>query len=188
MKTGKPLIAYVKTLIDTLLGYHEVPSADSVANTLIRDVLGNKNDTHSGASLMGLQRLAEEHMHHIPLVYPLLANPITLTKAAGAWAALPTPTEIIPASTITNDFDIHAMNVSSISAAGEYIIALYKGAALSEELIGYKPVSRSAVNAQEGQVRMATPLISANERISAAISSSNAGADTLDVKIEYHTY
>lgn len=31
-------------------------------------------------------------------------------------------------------------------------------------------------------------LIEANARISGAISSGNAVADTLDIKIEYHTY
>lgn len=132
--------------------------------------------------------ILEEHFHSQPFLYPLLAGSVTLTKAANVWEPYPTPTEIIPVNTITDDFDIHFLNVSAISANGEYVIALYKGAAMSEVLIGEYGAVRNAVQSQEGSRPIITELLDANTRISAAISSSNAGQDTVNIKVEGHTY
>lgn len=153
-----------------------------------RKLIGETTDGHSVDTVLGRLKLIEEHLHYIPMVYPLLADPVRLTAGAAAWAALPTPTEIIPAGVITSDFDIHNLGVSAISAAGDYIIAIFKGAPGAEVLVGYKEASRSAVNAQEGQIRFGSQLIDPNTRISGAISSGNAAADFLDIKIEYHIY
>lgn len=190
-KAGNDPLAYLLTKIQTDLirSNQTVPGADSALNVLIRDVIGNKLDTHVGDSIYALLILIEEHLHYTPMVYPLLADPVTLAKAvAAAWAAFPTPTEIIPAGTITKDFDLHNANVSRISAAGDYVFALYSGDAGSEVLIGVKPVSRSAINAQEGQIILGSILIPANTRISGAVSSGNAALDEIDIKLEYHTY
>ena len=127
-------------------------------------------------------------MHSKSCTYPKLANSIQLQKATGVWAALPTPTEIIPASTVTSPFDLHWANINTISANGDYLVAFYKGAALSEIEICCIPVSRSAVQSQEGSVQLITELLDANERISAAISSSNNTQNTLNLKVIYHIY
>jgi hypothetical protein len=121
------------------------------------------------------------------LVYPTLAPAVTLTKAAGAWAAFPAPIEVVPASSITEDFDVHFVAVSNVSANGDYEICLYSGAALSEVLIGCAAFQRTA-NKDHANLKIQTPIIPANTRISAAITSGNAAADTADIKIEYHLY
>jgi hypothetical protein len=104
------------------------------------------------------------------------------------WAAYPTPTQIIAAGDITNDFDLHFLNIAALSANGEYQIALYTGAAFSEVLIGEFGAVRNAVQSQEGSRPILTPLLPANTRISAALSSSNAGANSLSIKVEGHEY
>jgi len=130
----------------------------------------------------------DEHFHSLSQVYPHLANPVQLQKAAGAWAAFPAPTEIIPVNTVAADFDIHFISVSTISANGSYLLALYMGAALSEVLIGEFDFYRNAVQSQEGSQPFQTIIIPANTRISASISSSNAAQDTCFIKLRFHVY
>lgn len=129
-----------------------------------------------------------EHLHAKFLTYPALAAGVTLTKGAGAWAAYPVPTEIVPVNTITNAFVIPFVSVDTISANGEYILALYKGAAGVEEKIAEIPLVRSAAASQEEAIPVSTELIPPNSRISAAISSANAAANTLILKIGYHEH
>jgi len=130
----------------------------------------------------------EEHLHGESIVYPQLAAPITLTSAAGAWAAYPAPTEIVPVNTIIKDFDIHWISISTISANGDYMLRLYTGPALSEVFLSELDFYRTAVQSQEGSTSIITPIVLKNTRISAAISSGNAGANTVNVKVRYHVY
>lgn len=132
--------------------------------------------------------IIEEHLHSKGFVYPELANTVQLTAGAGVWAAYPTPTEIIPANTIVTDFDIHFVSVSGISANGSYMLELYQGAALSETGIGEIDFYRNAVQSQEGSQPFLSFIVKANSRISAAISSGNAAADTCNIKLRYHVY
>ena len=165
-----------------------IPAVDSVRNVVAKDVSGNRSDGHNINTLAGRAHRTDDHLHNITKLYPELAIPVVLTKAGGAYAAFGTPTEIIPAGTIGLDFDIHWAVVSAISANGDYILQLYQGAALSETVIATISVVRNAVQSQEGSMSMITPLLLANARISAAISSGNAAADTLATKLQFHTY
>ena len=175
--------------VETVDGFHDVPSQDSVDNAQMRDVIGNKTDTHDGDSLRAVAHLISEHIHGTVLIQPNLAGSITLTSDAGAWAAMnATKTQIIAAGAITEDFDLHFMNIAAISANGEYQIELYKGGIGAEISIGNFGAVRNAVQSQEGSRPILTELLPANTRISAALSSSNAGADTLTIKLEGHTY
>jgi hypothetical protein len=170
--------------------FSRIPVAllNGTKNVLSRDVIGNRSDGHSTTTIAGRVHQMVEHAHSINELYPVLSAPITLTKAAGAYAAFPTPIEIIPASTIDEDFDIHWAIVSAISANGDFILRLYQGAGGSETVIATKSFVRNAVQSQEGALYVITPLILANARISAAISSGNAGQDTADLKLEFHKY
>ena len=150
-------------------------------------VLGTNQDDHNDQTVYGKVHTLEEHAHKEQMVYPMLANPITLTKAAGAWAAFPAPTEIVPVNTITDDFDIHFVTISNISANGSYDLELYMGAALAEVFIGAVTFVRTA-NKDQAALKEQTVIVPANSRISAALSSSNAAQDTADIKIEYHKY
>lgn len=175
--------------IDVIDGLHDVPDIDSADNVVMRDVIGNKNDTHDGDSIRAVVHTLEEHVHSSGRVYPKLANPVQLQKDAGVWAAIPaTKTEIVPAGAITDDFDIHWVKVSSISANGDYVICLYKGGIGVEEFIGDVPASRSAVQSQEGSLPAITSIVPGGTRISAGLSSSNNAQDSLLVKVMYHEY
>ena len=164
-----------------------VTSANSLNNATPADVIGNKQDSHTADSIYALTHTLNDHAHKEQRVYPRLTNPITLTKAAGAWAAFPTPTEIVPVNGITSDFDIHFVTVSSISTNGSYDLELYRGLGGAEIFIGAVTFVRST-NKDQAALREQTVVIPANTRISAALSSSNAAADTADIKLEYHLY
>jgi len=179
--------------MDNLIGsgvfIQRVPKADSADNAFPGDVIGNKNDEHTGDSLYSKTYILDSHIHKGIFTRPNLANGITLIKAAGAWAAYPAPTEIIAASDIARDFDFHWMSISGISANGEYQIQLYTGASGSEIALGEGfTASRSAVQSQEGTRPIQSVIIPAGTRISAALSSSNSAADTIKIKLEGHTY
>lgn len=116
--------------------------------------------------------------------YPDLANGIVLTKASGVWAPCPTPTEIIPAGTISDRFTLRYVNIYDISANGEYILKIYKGVQFFEELLGSFSLERNAVMSQETTREIGSIGLDANTRISAAISSSNALQNTIRLKLE----
>lgn len=154
----------------------------------INSVVGTNADTSSDNTISG--KLAEifEHMHSSSQIYPKLADPVLITKAGGAWAAYGTPTEVVPVDTITVEFDLHWVVVSDISANGFYTATIYKGLAGSEIAIAEIAANRNAVQSQEGSIPIATAPIPANTRISVALSSSNAGADTVNVRLMYHLH
>ena len=51
---GAPVANSISARIITIEGYHIVPGADSAANLVIRDVVGNKTDTVAGTSIVSL--------------------------------------------------------------------------------------------------------------------------------------
>ncbi len=154
----------------------------------INAVVGTNADAHDVNTLSGKSHMLQEHTHGVAMIHPELADPISLQKASNEWAAYGTPTEIVAAGVITNDFDLHFGIVSAISANGDYTIEIYQGAAQSETVIAHISVARNAVQSQEGAIPIITPLLPANTRISAALSSGNAGQDTLEIKLMYHVY
>lgn len=167
-------------------GLHDVPTADSADNSVIRDVLGNKTDTHDGDSTYAMLHTLDEHTHKEQKVYPELADPITLTSAGGAWN-LGTIVEIVPVNTITEDFDIHYIAFSSASATDDYEVKLYSGLGGSEVEIAATKTYKQAVQAGSAPSPITTPIQPANTRISAALAT-GTGGDTIDMAIFYHEY
>jgi hypothetical protein len=164
--------------VDTIDGLHDVPSADSVNNLQMRDVIGNKNDSADHVSIIGRLEYLFAAFTELQSIYPNLAEGVEVIVANGEWAALPSPTQIIPASTITNQFIIIGVDV--IDALGAFHLRLYTGAALSEvELTNVVGVNGSQ------SFLPCYALVDANERISCSITDSVAGADTYGVKIIY---
>jgi len=131
--------------------------------------------------------LLEEHAHSRQKTYPTGAPSITLTSSGVAWThgAI---VEIVPAGVIPDDFDVHWLLISGLSANGEYEVKLYKGAPGSEEEISEVAAIRNAVQSQEGSKPVLTKLIEKGTRISASLASSNAAANTCAVKVFYHEY
>jgi hypothetical protein len=128
-----------------------------------------------------------EHAHTPQLIYPPTAGSVTITAAAGAWTHGGI-VQVVPASTINSDFDIHWVLISALSANAEYEIILYSGAAAAEVEIGRCGAARNAVQSQEGNAPMMTALQPAGTRISASLASDTGVADTADIKLYYHEY
>jgi len=102
----------------------DVAPANSNANLLIKDVIGQKEDTESGNSLYSRIYSAERHIHSYQWVYPDMATAVSLTADVGLW----TPgviTTIMPANTQTLPFDIHWVHILTMSADDEYELILY---------------------------------------------------------------
>lgn len=164
-----------------------VPAKDSTDNVDVADVVGNKTDGHTGDSLVALAHTNEEHNHAAGKVYPTLADGVTLTAATGAttWT-LGALVEVVPASTIGDDFDIHHVLVEAISANSVYEIVLYQGA--SDVEVGRVRVVRSTVQSGTLNIPMQTPIIPANARIRAAVASEGDNGETVTISLKYHEY
>lgn len=162
-----------------------VPTQDSADNIVWGDVIGNKSDTHNGDSLAARTETLLEHVHSASNVYPTLANGVTVTGGA-AWT-LGSFVEIVPASTITSDFDIHYLSIEDISATDVYELVLYKGALASEIEIGRVRFVKNAALDATLNIPIQTKIIDANERISAKIASAS-GSDNVTFSIFYHIY
>ena len=135
-----------------------------------------------------LDTLTYYHNHSSSKCYPTEADSITLTAAAtGAWD-VGTITEIVPASTIDKDFDIHYVNISEISASDEFELIVYTGASGSEEEWARIRFTRSTALAQEGDRVIQGPPIPANTRVSMALACKGGTAKTCNVSIHYHDY
>ncbi len=162
----------------------------NISNKCIIDpVIGTAASVYTESTVMGRLEELVDHAHKSSACYPVLAAGITITKAAGAWAAIPAiKTEIVPVDTITSPFDIHFLHCNTISGTGEYVLNFYKGLAGAEILIGQACLSRSTTHSAEGSIPVQTPIQLANTRISVAISGSPAGTENIVAKIMYHTY
>lgn len=125
-----------------------------------------------------------DHAHSAQNIYPTGAAPVQLTSGVGAWA-LGTITEIVPASTITSDFDIHWMDISNPDTNGDYEIELYYGA--GDTFAARVAFTRTGVFTGSITKPVTTILIPANSRIRAKMQD-GSGESTAKVKIYYHTY
>jgi len=164
-------------------GDQYVPAVDSANNAKASDVIGNKSDTHDGDSLYAKVETLGDHIHSVSKVYPTLAGGVQLTAGA-AWT-LGALVEIVPASTITGDFDIHAIDIEDISANDVYELVIYYGAGDTEA--GRVRFVQSAAQSATLNTAIQTPILPANSRIRAAVACSTGGY-TVDISIRYHTY
>lgn len=151
--------------------------------------IGNKNtDNYNSDSIYGKVTALEEHIHNSSNVYPTLADGVVITADASAWT-LGSITEIIPASTITDYFDLHWLVVEAVSANDIYELVLYSGPALSEtEIARVKFVKNTTAGSGAISIPVQTAIISSNSRISAALASKSGGSDTATVSLGYHIY
>jgi len=129
--------------------------------------------------------ILSEHFHSIACVYPTGAAAVTVAGAAGAWT-LGNFVEIVPVNTITEDFDIHWINIEAVSAADVYELVLY---AETTEIgrIRFSVLGTPANTIIPSQ-SFQTQIIKANSQIQAKVMSAGGGSDTCDIAIEYHTY
>ena len=165
-----------------------VPAVDSAANSTIRDVVGNKSDTHDGTSIAARLHTLDDHAHGKSEVYPTMADGVVVTATANVWTDLGAFAVIAPTNAITVDFDIHFVSVENISANGVYEIVLYAGADAAEVEIGRKRFSQNAVQDSIVNVPFQTPMIAANTQIKAKLASDNAVANTVTISLSTHPY
>ncbi len=148
--------------------------------------VGDNDDNHDGASLFGRLRELIEHVHTAQKVYPTLADGVTLTTAAGDWA-LGTITEIIPADTITTEFDIHKVLVEDVNTQDKtYELVLYYGAG-DIECVRVRFAATSNKGGVPAQFAM-TPLIPANSRIRGQLAIEDGASKTIKFSLRYHEY
>lgn len=162
----------------------KVPDPNNIDNAIINDLIGNRNDSNSAATIVGRLFDAWEETHSAQCVYPSLADGVLVTTHTDAW----TPgnfAEIIPANIINVEFHIHHICVCSASANGGYEIILYKGTTK----IGEMTFSRTDKKDDVEGLDIFTPHCEANSQIQAKIASENAAQqDTVRFKVWYHPH
>ena len=146
---------------------------------------GKITDAHNISSHFGILDKLEEHSHSASKVYPTLSNGIVLTTGTPAWT-LGSFIQIVPVSTILNDFDIHFISIENISAVGVYEIVLYYGDTDIE--CGRVRFTKTAVMDTTMNIKMMTNIIPSGSKIRAKIASSTGNADTVTISLLYHIY
>lgn len=70
--------------VDTVDGLQDVPSPDSVDNNQMRDVIGNKSDTHDGDSTYAHAQTLLAHVHSLSQLFPTMRDGVAV-PSGGAW-------------------------------------------------------------------------------------------------------
>jgi hypothetical protein len=127
----------------------------------------------------------EEHAHSASKCYPTLAGGVTVTGAAGA-QTLGAFQEIVPANTITDDFDIHYLNIEDASADDQYELVLY---AVTTEIARVRfIVDTSVFGGGLPALPVQSDIIPKNTQIQAKLATAGGGSDTATISLHYHTY
>jgi len=160
-----------------------LPLPDSLGNDHMSDVIGNKDDTIAGDSIMALLKRAAGRLNNPSRVYPSLADGIDVISGAGAWA-LGGAVEILPAGAVSEAFLVFYVKIEAVSLTDVYEIILYSGA-LADVEVGRFRTQRDAAFPQAGGVPISTEIIPADTRLSARIANQTAPVATLTVSIHY---
>lgn len=160
----------------------------NVQNEMSKTVGDREADFHYSDTLYGYLLAWYKHVHMPQWVYPFLADGITLTGDSSAWV-LGSKVEIIPASTITNWFDVHWVIIEGVSANDVYAIELYSGEVGSEETIAQlKIVKNTTAGSGAISIPVQIPKQAANTRISGACASKGGSSDTVTISLAGHEY
>ena len=140
-----------------------------------------------GGDIAGRLEILEDHVHKPSKVYPTLAAGVTVTaENAGTNWTLVAFAEIVPASTITEPFDIHHLGIEALSANTVYEIVLYYGATDIE--CGRVRVTKNANLDATLNVPIQTPVLPANSRVRAKVATPGDNGETVDLSVFYHVY
>jgi hypothetical protein len=139
-----------------------------------------------GPQLLSSLEILEEHIH----TPSLLSSRVTVTADAVGGTLGVFSADLLAAGAVTEDFDLHFLNVISFSATDSFELVFYQGASDTE--CGRCRVTRSAQldslsgrpiltgNAPHGR-------IPAGSRIRAKVAS-DAGGGNIVIEVEYHPY
>lgn len=160
------------------------PGKNERDNDYMWEVLGNKEDGHSGDSAMSKLKMLQEHVHSAAKVYPTGGAGVTVTQAAGAWT-LGAAATIIPANTVTKDFDVHYINIEGASGDDTYELVLYDDGV---ECGRMRFTTVDIANARFlGSIPMQTSLLEKNSALTAKVMGS-VGSLNCVISVFYHEY
>ncbi len=159
-----------------------VPAVDSVSNIDMRDVVGNKGDTHDSDSLSGHAHNTNDHFHKPCLVYPTLANGVAVAGAAGVWG-LGGFVQIVPDAAIGSQFDIHWISIEALDDNTIYEIFLYA----VEVFIGHVRFTKNAQQDGTMNIPFQCEIQAAGAQIQAKLASA-AGNSVATISLFYHIY
>ena len=173
-------------------GIREVNSPENVQ---LPGVIGNLGDfvivpySFAQNTIMAHLNTAYYHVHGANFIYPDKAVPVLLTSDAAAWGIAATPTTIIPANTITKNFDLHWASVSEISATLYGIIDVYGDDGEGWFKIGpLCDVVRTTNFSRENPQPVQVPQQPANRAIGVIFSDNTTSARTVRLKLYGHVY
>ena len=139
-------------------------------------------------TLMAFLATGYYHVHGASFVLPDKADPVTLTSSSASWSETGAIVEVIAASAVTKDFDLHWCSVWDISDSLYGIIDIFAGGAGEEVKIGAVDVGRTANFSRESAMPVQIPQQPANTRISCRFSDSTTSPETVKVKFYGHVY
>ncbi len=152
----------------------------------IAQTVGETTDPFNADTLAGRSEGVYQHIHQVARVYPTLTAGQVIPADATAWD-LGAVTQIIPAGTITQAFDLHWVNVEAMSHNATYELVLYAGDPDVE--IARVRFTRVDNFTKRDAIFVESPVIAANSRIRAALACSDAGAGRqATVSLGYHLY
>jgi hypothetical protein len=132
-----------------------------------------------------------EHLHAKLQIYPSLTSGVNVIAGSVSWTLTSSGfTTVIASNTVSEDFDIHYIQVDSLSADNNLELVLYSGTAGAEVEIGRCALTRATVFADRPAAPFMCPIQTANSRISAklAASAATSPATNINIKLFYHTY
>jgi hypothetical protein len=141
-----------------------------------------------GQTVLAFLHTGYYHVHGAAFIYPDKSIPVTLASAIPSWDTTGNKVEVIPANTITKNFDLHWASISDISATLDGIIDIFSGAPGAEVKIGAVDVVRTANFSRENAVPVQVPQQPANTRISCRFTDSTTSSRTVRVKFYGHVY
>jgi len=168
-----------------------LPLPDSLVNEHMSDVIGNKDDTVAGNSVIGLLKFAandvievNNRLHNTNLVYPTLHDGVVVMSDIVAWT-LGNPVEVVPVNTILTSFDIHYINVEAASNVDIYELVLYSGLPLALVELGRVRISKQTANSDIGSIPIPCFVQPALTRISARVAARGGASHTITISLAY---
>lgn len=131
----------------------------------------------------------EEHLHSHNHVYPSLSSAITLSASTAAWT-YGAWVQIIPALTITEEFDLHYISIESFSTVGSYQVQLAEGTTASNTAICELRAVADASRTPRQAIPIMTPILDANKGVvgRVAFGATALAANSVEVSLFYHEY
>lgn len=154
--------------------------------------LGNLN-TQRGegfkTTVLDYNYINYQHDFQGPMVYPDLADPITVSSNSTSWE-LGTEVTIIPTDTITSDYFCLYINISNISSNGHYQLHLFSDSFGSGDSgrIGCVAFNKDNFFSSLPSFPFQHRAINANGGLTARLASSPNQPDSIELSVTYFIF